>query len=173
VNSRVDILESNINLGITTLVDETQTVLNSTVGVFIRGFQSELAAALAPVPALASAIQNFGDCVLNLDEVLDSLDAVKELLRIDLLRVDLEMLRIDDVGDRVRNVIDEGQERVFGEDVSFADWIVGRTERIVVGVNERVDGYLWNFWFSFFFGLTVTAMGLMRLSVWRSPSTSA
>jgi hypothetical protein len=134
--------------------------------VFIRGFQSEVAKALAPVPVLAVAIKNFGDCVLNLDQVLESLDAVKEMLKIDLIRVDLDMLKIEDLSGSIRAAIDEGQEDVFGDQKTLADWIVEQMAEIVEKVKASIEGQLWNFWFSLVFGLLVIIFGLLRLSVW-------
>jgi hypothetical protein len=165
VNIRVDIVENQINLGIETLVDETSVVLNSTVGVFIRGFQSELAQALAPVPALALAIENFGNCVLNLDQILESLDAVKDLLRIELLRVDLDLLKIDDLSVSIREAINEGQEDVFGAQKTLADFVLEQLDRIVDQGKDSLSGQLWNFWFALAFGLLVTVSGLVSL-IW-------
>lgn len=157
-------VENEINAGIELLVDETREAINSTIGVFIRGFQSEISRALAPVPALAAAINNFGDCVLGLDGILEGLEEVKALLRIEVLRVDLEMLRIEDMSERIASSIQGHQDKVGG----LGDWVLDRVQDLVDEAKERIHGQLWNFWFSFGFGMLVTLLGIVRVAFWFS-----
>lgn len=164
VNSRVIRVEDDLNAGIAGVFDSTRTALNSTVGVFIRGFQEDVARVFQPVPPLAAAIRHFGDCVVDLDGVMAGLEAVKDVLKIELLRVDLDMLKIEDMSESIRMALTDGRDGLV--EGGLDAWIMLQMDGVLEKGKDGIRAQLWSFWFSTVFGALVAVFGLIRLSVW-------
>lgn len=161
LNAEIKLAENRVNGVIVGIVDDTAAVLNNTVGVLVTGFNQDIKKALNPVAPLANALESFGSCVVSLDSVLQSLEEVKSVFRVEFPGVDADLIKIEDLSSSIRNAVenDEAVERL-------EDWIIRRAHGLVERLKDALKATLWSFYFTTAFGLMVFVLGVARVSVW-------